>query len=91
MNEDCPAGCCPHDAESADAGRPEDLPGAPLAERAAHLYLCQMLSTYKIAAITGIDRQRIPELLRKTGITVKPGGAGRRKIRRSIVLLRGGA
>jgi hypothetical protein len=50
-----------------------------------------MLSTYKIAAITGIDRQRIPELLRKTGITVKPGGAGRRKIRRSIVLLRGGA
>jgi hypothetical protein len=81
VTEECPAGCCPHHSESADAGCPEDLPGASLAERAAHLYLCQMLSTYKIAAITGIDRQRIAGLLHETGITVKPSGAGRRKIR----------
>jgi predicted HTH domain antitoxin len=40
-----------------------------------------MLSTYKIAALTGIDRQRITRLLRTTGITVKP--SGRRPARRT--------
>jgi hypothetical protein len=81
VNEECPAGCCPHDSGSTDAGCPEDLPGAPLTERATHLYLCQMLSTHKIAATTGIGRQRIAGLLHKAGITVKPNGAGRRKAR----------
>jgi len=37
-------------------------------ERAAHLYTCQMLSTYKIAAVTGIDRQRITRLLHEGGV-----------------------
>lgn len=37
-----------------------------------------MLSTYKIAAVTGTGRQRITRMLRKAGITVKPYGAGRR-------------
>ena len=83
MNEECPAGCCPHDTESADTGCPEDLPSAPVTERAAHLYDCQMLSTYKIAAITGIDRQRIAGLLHKSGVSVKPNGAGRRMARRT--------
>lgn len=81
MNEECPAGCCPHDSGSTDAGCPADLPGAPLTERATHLYLCQMLSTHKIAATTGIGRQRIAGLLHQAGITVKPNGAGRRKAR----------
>jgi hypothetical protein len=70
----CAAGCCPHgEAE----GCPPDLPGAPAAERIAHLYACQLLSTYQIARITGVSRQRINRMLRKAGITVKPRGAGR--------------
>ncbi len=79
MSKECPAGCCPHDGIGTDAGCPDDLPGAPLPERAAHLYACRMLSTYKIAAVTGTDRQRITRMLRKAGITVKPYGAGRRR------------
>jgi len=83
MSEECPAGCCPHDGINSDAGCPDDLPLAPLPERAAHLYACQMLSTYKIGAITGADRQRITRLLHEAGINVKPSGTGRRMTRRS--------
>jgi hypothetical protein len=83
VTEECPVGCCPHDTDSAIIGCPEDVPGVPLTERAAHLYACQMLSTYKIAALTGIDRPRITRLLRTTGITVKPSGRGRRPARRA--------
>jgi hypothetical protein len=83
MNEWCPAGCCPHEGTAQEAECPADLPEAPLPERAAHLYACQMLSTRKIAAITGIDRQRITRLLHRAGITVKPRGAGRRPTRRT--------
>jgi hypothetical protein len=36
----------------------------------AHLYACQMLSTYQIARITGDSRQRVNRVLRKAGITV---------------------
>jgi hypothetical protein len=42
-----------------------------------------MLSTYKIGAITGADRQRITRLLHEAGINVKPSGTGRRMTRRS--------
>ena len=59
MNEWCPAGCCPHESTAQEAECPADLQEVPLPERAAHLYACQMLATRKIAAITGIDRQRI--------------------------------
>ena len=84
VTEACPAGCCPHDTASTETdGCPDDLPGAPLPERAAHLYTCQMLSTYKIAAATGIDRQRITRLLHEGGVEVKPSGAGRRLTRRT--------
>jgi hypothetical protein len=86
VSAECPAGCCPHDGINPDAGCPDDLPQAPLPERAAHLYACRSLSTYKIAVVTGIDRQRITRLLRKAGIAVKPRGAGRRKTPR----IRGG-
>ena len=76
-NADKPAnGPCPHEGTAQEAECPADLPEAPLPERAAHLYACQMLFTRKIAAITGIDRQRITRLLNQAGITVKPRGAG---------------
>lgn len=78
VSRECPGGCCLHDGATAEAVCPDDLPGAPWQERAAHLYACGMLSTYKIAAITGIGRQRITRMLRKDGIAVKPYGAGRR-------------
>lgn len=83
MSEECPAGCCPHDGAAPDAGCPADLPQAPPPERAAHLYACQMLSTYKIGAVTGTDRQKITRLLHQAGIAVKPNGTGRRMTRRT--------
>jgi hypothetical protein len=82
MRGSCTAGCCPHDGYPPDpdgAGCPPDLPDAPAPERIAHLYACQLLSTYRIARITGADRQRVNRMLRKTGITVRPRGAGRPK------------
>lgn len=83
MSQECPGGCCPHETSARAQGCPDDIPGAPLPERAVHLYACQMLSTYKIAAVTGTERQRITRLLRKAGIVVKPYGAGRRLTRRT--------
>jgi hypothetical protein len=80
MGELCAAGCCPHDGSgSAAEGCPPDPPDAPLTERIVHLYVCQLLSTYRIAQTTGDDRQRVGRMLRKAGITVKPRGAGRSK------------
>ena len=78
MDEQCPGRCCPHDSTAQDAACPADLPQARLGERAAHLYACQMLSTYKIGVVTGADRQRITRLLHEAGVAVAPGGAGRR-------------
>ena len=83
MNEECPVGCCPHDTDSPCTGCPDDLPGAPLTERAAHLYDCQMLSTYKIAAVTGFNRRYISQLLHRAGIQVMPSGGGGRTPRRT--------
>jgi len=83
VNEECPVGCCPHDTDVPGTGCPDDLPEAPLTERATHLYACQMLSTYKIAAITGFNRRYISQLLHRAGISVMPSGAGRRILRRT--------
>lgn len=83
MTDQCPAGCCPHHSTAKDAACPIDLPRAPLPERVAHLYACQALSTYKIAALTGAERQRVTRLLHKAGIVVKPRGAGRRRARQA--------
>lgn len=82
MTLECPAACCPHDGITSD-GCPDDLPQAPLPERAAHLYTCQMLSVRKIAAITGADRLCISRLLHEAGITVVPSGTGRSRTRRT--------
>jgi hypothetical protein len=80
---ECPAGCCPHDSASLVAGCPGDLPGAPLPERAAHLRACQLMSVRKIAAVTGVDRQRITQLLYEVAIEDRPRGAWRRRTRRT--------
>jgi hypothetical protein len=47
--------------------------------RLAHLYLCAGLSTYQIASVTGVDRQRVTRLLRKAGVRLRPRGAGGRR------------
>jgi hypothetical protein len=45
----------------------------------AHLYVCDGLSTYRIAQVTGLDRQRVARLLRRAGVTLRPRGAGGRR------------
>ena len=52
-------------------------------ERLAHLYLCRGLSTYGIAALSGLDRQCVTRTLRRAGVPIRPRGAGRlRPVRR---------
>jgi hypothetical protein len=52
-------------------------------ERLAHLYLCRELSTYQIAQLTGLDRQRVTRVLHRAGVPLRPRGAGRfRPLRR---------
>jgi hypothetical protein len=48
-----------------------------------HLYACEGLSTYQIAARTGADRQRVTRVLRRVGVPLRPRGVGRlRPLRR---------
>lgn len=56
---------------------------APLADQdgvavswLAHLYLCEGLSTYRVAQLAGLDRQRVTRLLRRTGVPLRLRGAG---------------
>jgi hypothetical protein len=50
----------------------------------AHLYLCRGLSTYRIAELTGADRQRVTRTLHRAGVALRPRGAGRfRPLRRA--------
>lgn len=79
MSLSCCPYCCPQaGGSSAPRGAGSaDPPGADLAEQVRHLYLCQGLSTYRIAAIAGISRQRIGRMLQQAGVAVKPRGAGR--------------
>jgi predicted HTH domain antitoxin len=62
-----PAGVCPHDS------------AMDLAQRVCHLYECEKLSTYQIAVVVGIGRQRVGRTLRRAGVAAKPRGAGRRR------------
>ena len=90
VSQKCPAGCCPH-PDSAPArprgagpgGCPPDIPARPAPERVAHLYACQGLSTYRVADLAGISRQRVTRMLHRSGVAVKPQGAGRRRSSRS--------
>ena len=64
---------CPHvpgDPVSTGPGGPwpADLPGAAPPDRVNHLYVCQGLSTCRIATIVGISRQRGGRLLRRAGL-----------------------
>jgi hypothetical protein len=43
----------------------------------AHLYHCRGLSTYAVAELTGIDRQRVTRILRTAGVPPRPRGVGR--------------
>lgn len=68
----CAAGA--EDATAADRWPPERL---------AHLYLCRGLSTYRIAELAGLDRQRVTRTLHRAGVALRPRGAGRlRPLRR---------
>jgi hypothetical protein len=44
--------------------------------RMTHMYLCEEMSTYRIARITGLDRQRVTRLLRKAKVPLRRKGAG---------------
>jgi hypothetical protein len=69
----CAAGA--EDAAAADRCPPERL---------VHLYLCRGLSTYRIAELTGVDRQSVTRTLHRAGVAVRPRGAGRfRPLRRA--------
>jgi hypothetical protein len=73
--------CCSYAANSRSAAGPagsgQAAPELSVADLASHLYVCQGLSTYRIAEVVGIDRQRVGRLLAKAGVPVKPRGAGR--------------
>jgi len=74
--------CCSHAGQlisgvlSASSATRDDL-----AELVAHCYVCQAMSTYRIAELTGLDRQRVGRLLAYAGVVVKPRGAGRQRQR----------
>ncbi len=70
--------CCPHAMREAAAVR--QASGAQADDCAglvAHLYVCQGLSTYRIGDLISADRQRVRRLLARSGVAVKPRGAGR--------------
>ena len=52
------------------------LPAGQNVSRLAHLYLCEGLSTYRIAQLTHLDRQRVTRRLRRAGVPLRPRGAG---------------
>lgn len=69
------AGCvrtdgCPH---------AQPLSQLALSARLEHLYVCEQQSTRAIAAVTGIDRQRVTRLLAKAAVPLRPRGAGGRR------------
>jgi hypothetical protein len=63
----------------ANGGPPEGAPpdGELNPILLVHLYLCLGLSTYRIAARTGIDRQRVTRALHRAGVPLRPRGVGR--------------
>ena len=78
------AGSCPYAQGPLDSpgSTPDQQGGAGRVNTAAlisHLYDCHGLSTYEIAKMVGISRQRVGRLLKKVGVPVKPRGAGRQR------------
>jgi hypothetical protein len=73
---------CPAAVQERAAGLP--APGPPradVAELIPHLYVCLGWSTYRIGRLTGVDRQRVTRLLKRSGVAVKARGAGRPRVR----------
>ncbi len=69
---------CPHVLPAAQgSGGPPTR--AELTELVSHLYLCEGMSTYRIGAVTGVDRQRVGRMLARAGVPVKAKGAGRHR------------
>lgn len=54
----------------------------PLPARLRHLYVCAELSTYQIAELVGVNRQRVTRMLRRAGVAIRPRGSGRVRPRR---------
>lgn len=48
----------------------------PVLSRLAHLYVCEELSTYRVAELTGLDRQTVTRQLRRAGAPLRPRGTG---------------
>lgn len=67
-----PDACRCHTAGPGAGARQDRAASASL----AHLYLCEGLSTYRIAQVTGLDRQRVARVLRRAGVPLRPRGAG---------------
>jgi hypothetical protein len=74
-----PGAGCPHAVSPVASSSGGPPPGTDLAELVSHLYLCEGLSTYRIGALTGMERQRVGRMLARAGVPVKPRGAGRRR------------
>ena len=74
-----PAPACHYCRAGAESDQPAQAPLSARQETPwlAHLYLCLGLSTYKIAERTGVNRQRVTRVLRKSGVALRPRGAGR--------------
>ena len=78
-----PCRCCTQGRETAPAGNEAD------AAWLAQLYLCRRLSTDAIGELTGLARQRVTRMLRKTRMPLRPRGAGRlRPLRRYGIAVR---
>jgi hypothetical protein len=78
------ASCCPYAQRATRPhepapGRPARPPSLAVAALVSHLYDCDGRSTYEIAKIVGLSRQRVGRLLKTAGVPVKPRGAGRQR------------
>jgi hypothetical protein len=70
-------GSCP----TCDRSAPPPSAGAEaatgtLTTELRHLYVCEQRSTYAIAALVEIDRQRVGRLLSRAGVPLRPKGTG---------------
>jgi hypothetical protein len=78
----CPSGevsGCSHAEQPFSAILEPEASAAEVAAAVTYLYEREGMSTYRIGELVGMDRQRVGRLLRRTGVPLKPRGAGRRR------------